>query len=155
MTDRLATVLSYSVLLLFGYLVFRIAEPFLAPLAWSAILVIFFYPLHAQLARKWKPGAAALASTLVVAVFLIGPALLVLGLTAREGIAATASVQKALLDPQGQLPAGLMEKGRQMLPASLQGIDFSGALRRAMEEAAGFLAGQVKAVVLNFFGFLS
>jgi len=154
MTDRLATVLSYSVLLLFGYLVFRIAEPFLAPLAWSAILVIFFAPLHARLARRWRPGVAALVSTLVVTVFLIGPALVVLGLTAREGIAATAAVQKALLDPQGQLPAGLMEKGRQMLPASLQGIDFSGELRRVVQEAAGFLAGQMKAVVLNFFGFL-
>lgn len=154
MTDRLATILSYSALLLFGYLVYRIAEPFLVPLAWSAVLVIFFYPLHKRLARRWKPAWAALLSTLVVAVFLIAPTILILGLTAREGLEASAAVQKALLDPQGQMPSGLLERARHMLPASLQGVDFSGPLRRAAEETAAFLAGQVKAVLMNIFVFL-
>ena len=47
-SDRLTTVLSYGALLLLGYLVLRIVEPFLVPLAWSAVLAIFFYPLHAR-----------------------------------------------------------------------------------------------------------
>ena len=53
-SDRLTTVLSYGVLLLLIYLVFRIYEPFLAALGWAAILVIFFYPMHARLARKFS-----------------------------------------------------------------------------------------------------
>jgi len=42
-SDRLTTVLSYGALLLLGYLVFLITSPFLIPLAWSAVLAIFFY----------------------------------------------------------------------------------------------------------------
>ncbi len=34
-SDRLTTVLSYGALLLLGYFVFRIVEPFLVPLAWA------------------------------------------------------------------------------------------------------------------------
>ena len=45
-SDSLTTVLSYGILLLLGYLVFLIMAPFLVPLAWSAVLAIFFYPLY-------------------------------------------------------------------------------------------------------------
>src|SRR5271170_339296 len=70
-SDRLATVLSYGALLLLGYLVFRIFEPFLVPLAWSAVLAIFFYPLYERLASRMGPGRAALVSTLAVTFLLI------------------------------------------------------------------------------------
>src|SRR5579859_2402732 len=77
-SDRLTTVLSYGALLLLGYLVFLIAEPFLVPLAWSAVLAIFFYPLHERVRRKMRPTPAALTSTLGVTLLLIVPALVVL-----------------------------------------------------------------------------
>ena len=73
-SDRLTTVLSYGVLLLLIYLVFRIYEPFLAALGWAAILVIFFYPMHARLARKFSATKAAVISTLAVTILLIVPA---------------------------------------------------------------------------------
>ena len=41
-SDRLTTVLSYGALLLLGYVMFLIFEPFLVPLTWSAVLAIFF-----------------------------------------------------------------------------------------------------------------
>jgi predicted PurR-regulated permease PerM len=41
-SSQLTTVLSYGAILLLGYFVFLIAEPFLVPLAWSAVLAIFF-----------------------------------------------------------------------------------------------------------------
>src|SRR5271169_4613797 len=88
-SDRLTTVLSYGALLLLGYLVFRIAEPFLVPLAWSAVLAIFFYPLHERIARRLRPTPAGLVSTLGVTLLLIVPALVVLSYTAREAIDAT------------------------------------------------------------------
>ena len=51
-SDRLTTVLSYGTLLLLGYLVFLIVAPFLVPLAWSAVLAIFFYPVYQWLQKR-------------------------------------------------------------------------------------------------------
>src|SRR3989442_13727323 len=75
-SDRLTTVLSYGVLLLLIYLVFRIYEPFLASLGWAAILVIFFYPMHHRLLRRFSAIKAAVLSTLIVIFLLIVPAFL-------------------------------------------------------------------------------
>src|SRR5260370_1707337 len=75
-SDRLTPVLSYGVLMLLIYLVFRIYEPFLAALGWAAILVIFFYPMHERLARRFFPRRAAVISTLAVTVLLILPVIL-------------------------------------------------------------------------------
>src|SRR5258708_6417585 len=85
-SDRLTTVLSYGALLLLIYLVFRIVEPFLEPLAWSAVLAVFFYPIHERIMRRLAPNRAALMSTLGVTVLLIVPALIVLFYTARQAI---------------------------------------------------------------------
>src|SRR5215475_5102726 len=99
-SDRLTTVLSYGALLLLGYLVFIITAPFLVPLAWSAVLAIFFYPLHERLARKLKPTPAALLSTLAVTLLLIVPAIVLLGYAAKEAAVTLARVQSGLLDPE-------------------------------------------------------
>src|SRR2546429_9776623 len=75
-SDRLTTVLSYGVLLLLIYLVFRIYEPFLASLGRAAILVIFFYPTHHRLLRRFSPTKAAVLITLIGTFLLIVPPIL-------------------------------------------------------------------------------
>src|ERR1700719_5355457 len=102
-SDRLTTVLSYGALVLLGYLVFRIAEPFLVPLAWSAVLAIFFYPLHERIEKRFRPTPAALLSTLGVTLLLVVPGIVVLVYTTREALVATARIQDALLDPDRAL----------------------------------------------------
>src|SRR5277367_2394746 len=77
-SERLATVLSYGALLLLGYLVYRIFLPFLVPLAWSAVLAIFFYPLYERLNVRMSSSRSAVVSTLAVTFLLVVPALLVL-----------------------------------------------------------------------------
>jgi len=84
-SDRLTTVLSYGALLLLIYLVFRIVEPFLEPLAWSGVLAIIFYPAHQRIMRRLQPNRAALVSTVGVTVLLIVPALVVLVLYGAAG----------------------------------------------------------------------
>ena len=95
-SDRLTTVLSYGALLLLGYLVFLITAPFLIPLAWSAVLAIFFYPIYLQLERRFSPTWAALFCTLGVTFLLIVPVLLVMLYAAREAIEASAGVRETL-----------------------------------------------------------
>lgn len=156
-SDRLATVLSYGALLLLGYLVFRIFEPFLVPLAWSAVLAIFFYPLYERLLKRLPPGRAALVSTLAVTFLLIVPALLVLFYTARQGLEASVRLQATLAvhgqgPDQGFLP-DLEAWLRNRLPASMQTVDIAGQLQQDAEKFASFVAGSIGALLKNFANF--
>ena len=121
-SDRVATVLSYGALLLIGYAVYRIVEPFLEPLLWSAVLAIFFNPVHESLKERWGNNRAALISTLGVTLLLIAPSLVVLVYTTRQAIDAAAAVQSAVLDTQRALPAHAVEWVRKHLPAAWQEI---------------------------------
>src|SRR5258708_9881710 len=104
-SDRLTTVLSYGVLLLLIYLVFRIYESFLAALGWAAILVIFFYPMHDRLARKFSARRAALFSTLAVTILLIVPGMLVTTLFVREAVSISRGVQHFLAEEHAPMGA--------------------------------------------------
>jgi predicted PurR-regulated permease PerM len=152
-SDRLTTVLSYGAILLLGYLVFVIVEPFLEPLAWSAVLAIFFYPLHQRMARTLKPTLAGLTSTLLVTLLLILPAMVVLVYTAREAIDATARLQGSLSHPEQIVPTRLAEWIRRGLPETLRNTDFSEPLRQGAEKVASFLAGKLAALAKNLFTF--
>jgi predicted PurR-regulated permease PerM len=153
-SDRLTTVLSYGALLLLGYLAYSILEPFLVPLAWSAVFAIFFFPLHEKILRKLKPTPAALASTLLVTFLLIVPALVVLWYTTREALDAAGRVQSVWLQPGSALPPHIAEKLHSLLPKSLQNTDFSAPLRQGAERIASFLATKFAALLKNLFAFL-
>jgi predicted PurR-regulated permease PerM len=152
-SDRLTTVLSYGALLLLIYLVFRIVEPFLEPLAWSGVLAIFFYPVHERILRRVQPNRAALISTVGVTVLLIAPALVVLFYTGRQAIDAMAQLQVALTDPDRALQSHAVEWIRRHLPHAWQGTDFSQPLRQGAERIAAFLAARLGGLVKNLFNF--
>src|SRR5207249_11179552 len=95
-SDRLTTVLSYGVLLLLIYLVFRIYEPFVSALGWAAILVIFFYPMHARLVRKFSATKAAVISTGAVTILLIVAAIFVTTLFVRVAVSISRGLQHAV-----------------------------------------------------------
>ncbi|HYL64474.1 MAG TPA: AI-2E family transporter [Candidatus Methylomirabilis sp.] len=156
-SSRLTTVLSYGAILLLGYLVFLIVGPFFVPLAWSAVLAIFFYPLHQRIVRRMKPTAAALTSTAAVTLWLIVPALIVLVLTAREAVDATAKLQSALA-VHGQGPSeGLVLRGeewfRMHLPESWRALNITDPLRQAAEKVASFLGAQFAGLLKNLVSF--
>lgn len=156
-SSQLTTVLSYGAILLLGYLVFLIAEPFLVPLAWSAVLAIFFYPLHERLQRKMRPTPAALTSTLGVTLLLIVPALVVLVFTAREALDATARVQSALAvhgqGPSEGLVLRIEEWLRLRLPASWQSLDISNPMEQAAERIASYLGAKFAGLLKNLVSF--
>ena len=153
-SDRLTTVLSYGALLLLIYLVFRIVEPFLEPLAWSAVLAIIFYPVHQWIMRRLRPNGAALVSTLGVTLLLIAPALAVLVYTAREALDATARVQATLMDPEKALPTHALAWIRHQLPQAWRSTDFSEPLRQGAERIATFMASRLAGLVKNLFTFV-
>jgi len=152
-SDQVTRVLSYGALLLLGYLVFEITSPFLVPLAWSAVLAIFSYPLYERLSKKWKPTSAAAASTVAVTFLLIVPALFVLSLTTKQAIQAGARAQVVLQDPHQAIPTRVLDWVKNQLPDSMQDVDFSDPIKRGAERLAGYLAGKLGGLVRNLFTF--
>jgi predicted PurR-regulated permease PerM len=152
-SDQVTTVLSYGALLLLGYLVYAITEPFLVPLAWSAVLAIFFYPLHEKVLKRFKPNAAATLSTLGVTFLLIVPALVVLFYTTKQAIDAGAKAQVVLQAPDRVVPAEALAWVKNLLPESMQDVDLSDPVKRGAEQVAGFLAAKMGALLKNVFAF--
>ena len=75
---------------LLTYFVYLIFEPFLAPLTWAVVLVVFFRRLHAAVQRRIRsPNLAALASTLTLTVLFIVPVFFVVTLVAEQAIGVT------------------------------------------------------------------
>lgn len=75
---------------LLTYFVYLIFQPFLAPLTWAVVLVVFFRRLHEALQQRIRsPNLAALASTLTLTVLFIVPMLFVFTLVAGQAIAVT------------------------------------------------------------------
>ena len=152
-SDQVTTVLSYGALLLLGYLIYEITAPFLVPLAWSAVLAIFFYPLHQSLLKRLKPNLAATVSTLAVTFLLIVPAIVVLFYTTKQAIDAGAKAQVVLQAPDKALPTQMLDWVKAQLPDSMQDADLTDPVKRGAERLAGFLAAKVGALVKNIFSF--
>jgi predicted PurR-regulated permease PerM len=152
-SDQVTTVLSYGALLLLGYLVYLITAPFLVPLAWSAVLAIFFYPLHEKVLRRFKPNVAAIISTLAVTLLLIVPSLVLLFYTTKQALDTGARAQAVLQAPEKAVPSHVLEWVKNQLPASLQDADLSDPVRRGAEQVAAYLAAKVGGLVKNLFAF--
>lgn len=152
-SDRLTTVLSYGALVVLGYLVFLIVQPFAAPLTWSAILCIFFYPVYEHLEKRFSPTVASLMCTAGVTLLLILPVLFVLLYAAREAIDASVQIRALLNESAAALPVNFADWIRRHLPESLRDVDFLGPLRQGTERIATYLASSVGAMLKNLFSF--
>jgi predicted PurR-regulated permease PerM len=152
-SDQVTTVLSYGALLLLGYLVFEITSPFLVPLAWSAVLAIFFYPLYEKLLKKFRPTPAAAVSAVAVTLLLIVPAIVVLFLATKEAIDAGAKAQVVLQAPDKALPTQVLDWLKDQLPESMQDADLSDPVKRGAERLAGYLAAKLGGLLRNLFAF--
>ena len=71
--ERSTTLLFYGCVLLLGYLLYELFEPFLRPLAWAAIFAAFFHSRHKRLERRFGRSAAASISTAAVALIIVVP----------------------------------------------------------------------------------
>lgn len=95
---QVVTVLGWASLVALGYLAYVVIGPFVAPLGWAAVFAIVVHPLYLRLQSSCGRGGAALAGTLVIALAVVLPAILVTTVIAAEAIDASASLQRALAD---------------------------------------------------------
>jgi predicted PurR-regulated permease PerM len=83
--DRFSRVLFYAVVIVIGYLAFRVVGPFLAPLAWAGVFAMVLFPLQSRLAKRiHRPGAAAALTTAIAVLLIVGPAVAILTILATE-----------------------------------------------------------------------
>jgi len=153
-TGRLTTVLSYGVLLLLIYLVFRISEPFLRSLGWAAILVTFFYPMHKRLAKRLSPVRASVISTLAVTILLIAPAILVTTLFVRQAVAISRGVQHSIVEQHAPRIANAWSWIAHHVPGMDPNADIFETLEQGIEKQAGFLAERIGTIVKNIAAFV-
>jgi predicted PurR-regulated permease PerM len=151
--ERLGAVLFYAVLVLLGYLVFRVFRPFLVPLGWAGVLVVIFHPFYSRLEKRWGRTRAAALSTLAVTLILIVPGLLLMTAFVQEGVDAVRSIQKGFAEGQFPWIHRAWEWIQQHSPGAGP-ADLATLARQAAERVATFLAAQAGAVLKNVAVFL-
>jgi predicted PurR-regulated permease PerM len=139
---RLGAVLFYGFVALLAYLLFLVFEPFLEPLCWAAVLVVVFEPLKSRLDRPCGKTGAALASTAIVTLILIVPAIGLSIAFIHQGIEAAAAVQHGIntggFSWVERAWAWIVAHAPGQTPASLAEL-----AHRAVEATATFLASRV------------
>jgi predicted PurR-regulated permease PerM len=156
--DRFVLVLFYGVLLLVGYLVFRVVGPFLAPLGWAAVFAMVLDPVKARLEARVGRTSAAAATTVLAFVIIVGPAITVMVVLTTEVTAVVHRIQAgnlvmpALPDVQAWYE-NLRQKVAVPLPADLTStiLDTVGAVATFIAGHAGLILQNVASFVFQLF----
>jgi predicted PurR-regulated permease PerM len=140
--ERFTTLIFYGVVLLLGYLVLRVFEPFFHSLGWAAVLAICVYPWYERLVRRIGRSPAAVTSTVIVTLVILGPGLALLTAFAREGKAALDGLDREMFESRFAWAQGYWERFRFYVPG-MQAIDLATLLNQASANVARFLATRV------------
>jgi predicted PurR-regulated permease PerM len=97
--ERLAQLLFYGAVILIGYLVFQVVQPFLVPLGWAGVLAVSVQPLFARLTPRVGRARAAGLCVALVLVALVLPVWVLVDALIREGAQAVGALQAAFAAP--------------------------------------------------------
>jgi predicted PurR-regulated permease PerM len=152
--ERFLLVLFYAILLLTGYLAFRVVAPFLSPLAWAGVFAMVLNPVQQRLAARVGVTRAAVITTVLAAFIIVGPAVGVLSVMVVEGTAVINRIQSGEYalptSPELQL---WYDKLRQQTPVSLP-VDVAATVADAVKFAATFVAGRAGSILQNVASFI-
>lgn len=149
--ERFGELVFYFILLVVGYLAFRVTRPFLSALAWAAILAITLEPIRAWLAARMRPGRAALVTTLLTAVLIVGPVATLLSILAAEVPEVVDYAQKLPAQATPERVQSIWDGIRGRIPVGLPD-DPTDLLRRGAQTVAAFIAPRVGAALANVAG---
>ncbi len=136
--DRFAHLLFYALIALIGYLAYVVLSPFLASLGWAAVFAMTLYPVFEQLSVRLGRNGAALATTLITAVLIVAPAVMLVSVLAREVPPLINYVQEASLTAPVRL-AVAWDVVRRSSPLDLP-EDPAALVRDGIKRALTFLA---------------
>ena len=139
--QRSTTLLFYGCVLLLGYLLFQLFEPFLIPLAWAAIFAAFFYSNYKRLERKYGKTSAASLSTTAVAVIIVVPSVLVVLAFIQEARQTLGDIDLAAGSSKGVARAQSAWSWLQRQRFGRDIPNLEDVLRMATSRVASFVAG--------------
>ena len=145
--------LFYVIVILLGYLTYRIFESFLPSLAWAAILVVLTYPMYQRLERNWGPNRAALTATIGVTLVLIAPMIFVASAFVQQAVDAVHSIQLGVELGRYSWVNHLWEDVQSRFPRLIPS-DLGNAVHNYTEQAAAYVAGRVGDILKNTARFL-
>jgi predicted PurR-regulated permease PerM len=133
-------VLAVAGLALLAVLLYRILEPFLAPMAWAIFLAFLLQPAQTRLAGwlRGRDSIAAFLLTLLVLLLFIGPLTALAIAFARQAAELAGLLQQWLTQHQGQIVPEL--SGLPLLHRALEWLDRYASVS-ASEAQAWLLAG--------------
>jgi predicted PurR-regulated permease PerM len=151
--ERFGEVVFYGTLILVGYLAYVVTSPFLAPLAWAGILALSLEPIRASFATRLSRGNAALATTLLAAVLIIGPVAALVAMLADE-VPMVVDFAKRL--PSQATPERVQttwDAIRARVPFTLP-TDPTEWLRQGAQAVATFIAARLGGALANLAGMI-
>ncbi len=142
------------------YLCWRMLQPFVEVLAWAAVLVVVFFPVHRRLvARTHRPSASAALSCLLVVVTILLPLTFIVIALVRELAGFAQNLQaniQTLLDPNSPVTGRFLNwlsqyvdveqfRSQEFLAERLKGL--GGAIAPTTLRLVGGVGG----VIIEFF----
>jgi len=154
--QRSTTLLFYGCVILLGYLLYQLFEPFLKPLAWAAIFGAFFHARHKRLERRFGRTLAASMSTGAVTLIIVVPFVLIVMAFVEEAMQTLGSIDLAAGGSRGleRVQRGWSWLQRQRFGRDIPNLDVilkMGASRIAglVTEGAGQLARSIAVLFVN------
>jgi predicted PurR-regulated permease PerM len=154
--QRSTTLLFYGCVLLLGYLLYLIFEPFLRPLAWAAIFGAFFYARHKKLEARFGKTTAASLSTGGVTLIIVVPFVLIVMAFIEEATQTLGAIDFAAGGSSGfeRAQRAWSWLQRQRFGRDIPNLDVvlkMGAARIAgfITEGAGLLARSIAVLIVN------
>ena len=151
--ERVSTLLFYGTVALLAYFIYRLFRPFLAPLAWAAILAAVFYPLHSKMQRRWGRRWAASLSTALVTVLIILPFIFLLIAFVEEAAHAVSTLDLSLQTPAFARMQSAWSWIQARVPGGNLG-DLGDLVRQGATQLAGLVAGQAGVLLKNIVLFI-
>ncbi len=154
--QRSTTLLFYGCVILLGYLLYQLFEPFLRPLAWAAIFGAFFHARHKRLEGRFGRTLAASMSTGAVTLIIVVPFVLIVMAFVEEAMQTLGSIDLAAGGSRGleRVQRGWSWLQRQRFGRDIPNLDVllkMGASRIAglVTEGAGQLARSIAVLFVN------
>jgi predicted PurR-regulated permease PerM len=151
--DPFGVALTWGGLAFLLYLVYLVVSPFLFPLGWASVFAILFYPWHARIVRHWGHGRAAAATTILVAVLLIAPMVMLVTSFAQEALQAVASVQDAMAGGGSSRIDAIWRGLQARLPQAFE-ADVTAFARDSVRVVGAFIVAQSGLIARNIAGFI-
>jgi predicted PurR-regulated permease PerM len=152
--ERSAHILFYVVVLVVGYLAFKVVAPFLAALAWAAVFAMVMSPLLTRVERRLGSTWTATLATIAAALLIVVPAVLVLTVLVREVSQLVSEFQDAgyAVTAPAKLQT-LWEGLRQRSPLPIP-EDLPTAIDSGLQKLVTHVAGMAGAALQNIVSFV-